>query len=126
MQRVVSRRTALGGVAALVGLGAGLSLVGCTPTKPQTVPSDEGVTPAATVQAVDNAFTPAVVTIKPGEAVRWEFSGAVEHDVVAGDGSFVSDLQRSGSYTHVFDTEGQYLYDCSIHPEMTGVVHVVK
>ena len=52
------------------------------------------------------------------------FSGVMEHDVVAEDGSFVSELQPSGQYVHVFEQAGDYPYDCSVHPEMTGVVTV--
>ncbi len=62
--------------------------------------------------------------MKPGQAVRWVFSGVMEHDVVAEDGSFVSELQTSGEYVHVFEKAGDYPYDCSVHPEMTGVVSV--
>ena len=48
----------------------------------------------------------------------------MEHDVVAEDGSFVSELQASGEYLHVFEKAGDYPYDCSVHPEMTVVVSV--
>ena len=77
-----------------------------------------------TVAVIDNTFEPANVEVKPGQAVRWVFSGVMEHDVVAEDGSFVSELQASGEYVHVFAKAGDYPYDCSVHPEMTGVVTV--
>ena len=77
-----------------------------------------------TVAVIDNKFEPAKVEVKPGQAVRWVFSGVMEHDVVAEDGSFVSELQASGEYVHVFAKAGDYPYDCSVHPEMTGVVTV--
>lgn len=106
-------------VALLVGLSA------CAGTaKPQLVPSDTGVEPAVTVTVVDNRYEPSAVEIKVGQAVRWVFQGAMEHDVVAADGSFVSELVTSGEYTHVFEAAGEYLYDCSIHPEMVGRVTV--
>lgn len=92
--------------------------------KPQTVPSDAGASPVVTVHVIDNRYEPAQVEIGPGEAVRWVFEGTMEHDVVAEDASFVSDLMMQGEYVHVFDAAGEYPYDCSVHPEMTGVVTV--
>ena len=107
-------------VAALAGV-----LAACAPQKkPATVPSAAGVQADVTVAVIDNKFEPANVEVKPGQAVRWVFSGVMEHDVVAEDGSFVSELQASGEYLHVFEKAGDYPYDCSVHPEMTGVVSV--
>ena len=107
-------------VAAMAGV-----LAACAPQKkPATVPSAAGVQADVTVAVIDNKFEPANVEVKPGQAVRWVFSGVMEHDVVAEDGSFVSELQASGEYVHVFEKVGDYHYDCSVHPEMTGVVTV--
>ncbi len=107
-------------VAALAGV-----LAACAPQKkPATVLSAAGVQADVTVAVIDNKFEPANVEVKPGQAVRWVFSGVMEHDVVAEDGSFVSELQTSGEYVHVFEKAGDYPYDCSVHPEMTGVVSV--
>lgn len=122
----LSRRRLLGGLAGLAGIVGVGALAGCAATKPDVVPSDDEVKAAVTVRAFDNAYEPKQVTIAPGQAVRWVFEGPAEHDVVAGDGSFVSELMREGSYTHLFEEEGDFLYDCSIHPEMTGVIRVTS
>ncbi|MBO1900686.1 cupredoxin domain-containing protein [Leucobacter weissii] len=112
---------------AWAGLGA-LALLagatGCAPAKPDPVPSDTGADPVVTIQVIDNRFEPSTVEIEAGQAVRWVFGGQADHDVVAEDGSFVSELMRSGEYVHVFDDPGEWAYDCSIHPEMTGTVVV--
>ena len=103
------------------------ALAACAPqgSKPALVPSDEGVAPAVVVRAVDNTYEPREVSIKSGQAVQWVFKGTSgNHDVVALDGSFVSELVYEGTYTHVFDETGVFDYKCSIHPEMTGVVKV--
>lgn len=93
--------------------------------KPELVPSDDGATPAVTVRVIDNAYEPQEVTVEPGQAVQWVFEGrSAKHDVVAEDGSFVSDLVYEGTYTHVFEEAGDFPYDCSIHPEMRGLVTV--
>lgn len=111
----------------VLGLGAAALLAGCArPGKPELVPSDDKVEATVTVRAIDNEYVPETVEIAPGQAVRWVFEGTMQHDVVAEDGSFVSELVTSGSYTHVFDEAGEFAYDCSIHPEMTGVVSVVQ
>ena len=102
-----------------------VSLTGCTaPRKPELVPSAQGVTPVVTVYVYDNAYEPMQVEIEVGQAVRWEFVGPGEHDVVAANGSFVSELLKVGDYVHVFNEPGEFAYDCSIHPEMRGMVTV--
>lgn len=127
MTQNVSRRRLLSGAAGVFGAGAAALLVGCgSMGKPEPVPSDDDVKAYATITVSDNRFEPAEVEIAPGQAVRWVFVGLNEHDVVADDRSFVSELMVEGSYTHQFSEEGEYVYLCSIHPEMQGVVRVVS
>lgn len=102
-----------------------LACTGCGGGKPALVPSARDVEPAVTIFVVDNRFEPAEVEIERGQAVRWVFNGRDQHDVVADDGSFVSELMTEGEYLHVFAETGKFDYDCSIHPEMRGVVKVV-
>jgi len=111
-------------VASLAVLALGAVTACSAQVKPDVVPSAEGVDAAVVVTVIDNRYEPALVEIEVGDAVRWEFRGTMEHDVVAADGSFVSDLTTKGSYSHVFDTAGEFAYDCSVHPEMTGIVRV--
>lgn len=133
---LVQRREGLAGRAssraftfvAAVALAAGLlGVAGCT-TPAEPVPSDDNATNiGAVVQVIDNKYVPAEVTIKPGQAVRWEFIGREKHDVVSGDRSFVSELMPGGNtYTHIFEAAGEFGYTCSIHPEMVGLVTVEK
>lgn len=124
MRKELSRRGVIGGIAGVFGIAAVASLTGCGGGKPEAVPSDDDAEAAVTVRAFDNAYDPPEVEIAPGQAVRWEFDGPAEHDVVAADGSFVSELMTGGSYTHRFAEAGDFPYDCSVHPEMTGVVRV--
>ena len=125
VQHRLSRRALVGAVSGLVGLGAVLALSGCAASKPEIVRSDDSADAVVTVRVYDNVYDPAEVEIQQGEAVRWVFEGPADHDVVAEDESFVSDLVTEGSYTHVFTETGSFSYDCSIHPEMRGVVKVV-
>ena len=120
---MLTRRSFVAGFAGVAGLGAVAALTGCT-TAPEPTPSADGVEADIVVKAIDNAYEPAEVTVKRGQAIRWDFLGTQEHDVVAEDGSFVSELVTEGSFTHVFDEAGEFPYLCSIHPEMTGLVTV--
>lgn len=109
----------------LAGIGAVGLLVGCASQPPTLVPSDDDAKDVAvTVTVSDNKFEPAEVTVKPGQAVRWEFVGPAKHDVVSDDRSFVSELFVEGDYTHIFTEAGEFSYLCSTHPEMRGVVTV--
>lgn len=117
------RRISAAALAAAV-LASLVGLAGCSQGKPDVVPSDDDAKPTVTVRVTDNQYDPKTVEIDAGEAVQWVFEGNDSHDVVAGDASFVSELSSSGAYTHVFDRAGEYAYDCSVHPEMTGVVRV--
>ncbi|MBP6684507.1 MAG: cupredoxin domain-containing protein [Leucobacter sp.] len=117
---LVARLAAAVGVAVLA-----FGLAACSAEKPPVVPSDDGAKVSVTVRVIDNKFEPSDITIQQGQAVNWVFEGASsEHDVVAKDGSFVSELMMEGSYTHVFDEPGAFDYLCSIHPEMRGLVTV--
>lgn len=117
---LAARLAAVLGVAALA-----FGLAACSAEKPPVVPSDDGAKVSVTVRVIDNRFEPSDITVEQGQAVNWVFEGASsEHDVVAKDGSFVSELMMEGSYTHVFEDAGEFDYLCSIHPEMRGSVTV--
>jgi len=68
-------------------------------------------------------FSPAQVTIAPGDSVSWRNSDFVAHDV-RGPGFASPAIARSGVFTQRFDTPGTYAYVCSLHPFMTGMITV--
>jgi plastocyanin len=60
-----------------------------------------------------------------GETVAWVNEDAPQHDVVANDGSFKSDLLDKGqTFTFTFTKAGTFPFYCSIHPQMKGTVTV--
>lgn len=73
------------------------------------------------------AFTPKEITIKPGTTVVWTNQDQTPHTISAKDGSFLSTGMDTGdTYTHTFTREGDVAYFCTVHPFMTGIVHVRK
>lgn len=89
-----------------------------------------------TVNVTSNVFTPALVTVKVGDTVKWVWGGG-SHNVVSGanclpDGTppkFTSGALTSDTtftYSHVFDTAGSFDYFCDAHCTvgMTGKVVV--
>jgi plastocyanin len=71
------------------------------------------------------AFTPREITVKPGTTVVWTNRDQTPHTISAKDGAFVSAGMDTGdTYTHTFTREGDASYFCTVHPFMTGIVHV--
>ena len=77
------------------------------------------------VEVTDLEYKPEDVRIKVGQTVVWRFDDdGVAHDVAFDD--FESDILKSGTYQHRFDEAGEFDYECTIHPSMTGTVEVVE
>lgn len=131
---------ACGLVLVVAGCGGGGSSYSSPPS------SNTGDTPANpsqhTVQVGPGmAFSPATLTIKPGDTVTWTWNEG-GHSVTSGtdgvaDGSFCSPsdarcsdgtLSSAGAtYSHTFTTAGSFPYFCAAHFSigMTGVINVV-
>lgn len=62
-------------------------------------------------------FEPAAIRIDPDTTVTWRWSGNGIHDVVAEDGSFVSDLSgdADATFTYTFRKGGVEKYVCEAH-----------
>lgn len=77
-------------------------------------------------------FSPATVTVAPGEAVIWSFQElhSSTSDAITGPEVWDSGLSSSGTFSHTFQTAGTYPYHCTLHSFpggtlMNGVVNVV-
>jgi plastocyanin len=102
---------------------ASVTAGGVTKTATTTVTAQ--VAPAnAGVVAPGLAFQPATGNVQAGGTVTWTFA-SIAHDVTfnAGEPADVPALQN-GSASRTFPNHGDFSYRCSIHPLMTGVVHV--
>lgn len=90
-----------------------------------TEATEETLVSNRTVIIERGLFTPETLVIKKGEAVTFENNDAVMHTATALDGSFITqNLDEDTSETIVFDTPGQYEYQCKFHPEMRGKIIV--
>ena len=121
-----------------------LLLAGCRSgvSSPQAMPGHEhpppesgtgarAVTPPPPVAGVvevairNFAYTPATVSIKVGESVRWTNYDAAPHDAVALTGSWKTPLLKvNESATQTYKAPGSYPYYCTVHPAMRGTVEV--
>ena len=80
----------------------------------------------------DLTFSPATVTVSPGETVTWQFQAlhTTTSDSQSGPETWDSGVLTSGqSFSHTFSTPGSYPYYCAIHSVpggtmMNGVVMV--
>jgi plastocyanin len=79
-----------------------------------------------TVTISDYTFSPATVTVHPGDTVRWSNQDDAPHTATARDGkSFdTGTIDPGASASVTFHAPGQYAYRCAIHPDMLGEVDV--
>ena len=73
------------------------------------------------------------ITVFPGDSITWTNADTAFHTVTSvtqsgeEDDLFDSGFFTAGkSYTRQFDDYGDFYYYCSLHPWMSGIVHVVS
>lgn len=89
------------------------------------------------ISVADYAFAPESVTVTAGKTVEWSNSGPSSHTVTSNSGAWNSMTLAApsgmdpyggptggGTFVMTFSTPGTYVYHCSIHAGMTGVVVV--
>jgi len=77
------------------------------------------------VKISDLAFSPAEITIRPGDTIEWVNGDFIDHTATANDGAWDVAIAASQSARQQFDHAGTSKYFCRVHPDMTGTVHVV-
>jgi plastocyanin len=80
----------------------------------------------ATVYMRDNYFDAASVTISAGGKVLWIYAGGNPHNGIFrnGVGPENCPLAGVGFCLREFPSAGSFVYDCTLHGGMTGVVNV--
>jgi plastocyanin len=83
--------------------------------------------PTVDVNIAKFAYGPKEMTIAPGTKIVWTNHDETPHTVTSNDKSFASKgLDTDDTFEHTFTSEGDFGYICTVHPFMTGVVHVRK
>jgi len=81
-------------------------------------------------EETNECFIPYMITVNPGDEVVWSNDDFAAHTVTSGvvptaDGLFDSGIFMAGTtFSHTFDTLGNYDYFCMVHPWMIGQVLV--
>ena len=89
--------------------------------------SAAGAADAPSIVIEKFAFTPKEITVSPGTTVSWINHDETPHTVSTPDKSFMSKaMDTNDHYEYTFTSEGDFSYFCTLHPFMTGVVHVRK
>jgi plastocyanin len=108
--------------------GALFALVACVVLGPSA--ASLAADGATTIDISKFAFGPKEITIAPGSKVRWINHDEVPHTVasVQGQEKVIASkgLDTDDRFELAFPKEGDYAYYCTVHPFMTGVVHVHK
>ena len=99
-----------------------LALVGAKSKKTDSA-KDSDTDHAVTIKS--GKFSPATITIQPGETVTWTNGDDRQHKIVADDKSFSSDdLNHGETFQHKFEKPGKYKYSCAYHPREKGTIEV--
>ena len=82
-------------------------------------------------EEANQCFIPYVVTVNVGGEVTWKNDDSAAHTVTAGSaadgpsGVFDSSLFMAGTtFSHTFESSGEYPYFCMVHPWMAGIIIV--
>jgi plastocyanin len=81
------------------------------------------VTHTVVIEAL--TFTPAVLTVKPGDSVEWVNKDPFPHTATSQPGAFASKVIAAGqSWKHTMTAKGEFSYVCTLHPTMKGTLLV--
>jgi plastocyanin len=72
------------------------------------------------------AFAPANIVVDVGTTVTWTNLDGVDHTVTSDDDDLLDseNLGEDDTFSHTFDTPGEYNYHCKPHSNMHGLVTV--
>ncbi len=91
-------------------------------------PDDEAPATGVTeVSIEDFAFAPANIVIDAGTTVTWTNYDNVGHTVTSDSGDELDSglFGEDDTFSHTFETPGEYRYYCEPHPNMKGLVTVL-
>ena len=108
--------------------GAVLALAVCTAfVMPAVLVAAAAPPSTVDINIAKFAYGPKEITVAPGTKIVWTNHDQAPHTVTGNDTSFASKgLDTDDKFEHTFTSEGDFNYICTVHPYMTGVVHVRK
>lgn len=109
-----------GGVYEFPGADSPVQIDGQTVVQPFNVQLQETVEAENLVEMRDNQFVPETLEIDVGDTVVWQNMDGYLH-TVTGFG-VDRNVQSGDTFSHTFDQQGTYDYECIIHPGMSGTV----
>ena len=74
-------------------------------------------------------FSPATVSVQPGDTVTWTWAESRSHNITADAGqadTFASPNKSSGTWARTFNIVGRFTYRCTLHGGMNGAVVVAQ
>ena len=79
------------------------------------------------ISIMDYSFNPGELTINVGDTVIWTNKDFVKHTVTSDSGDELGSelLSKDKSYSHTFNSKGEFGYHCTPHSYMKGKI-VVK
>ena len=79
------------------------------------------------ISIMDYSFNPGELTINVGDTVIWTNKDSVKHTVTSDSGDELGSelLLKDKSYSHTFNSKGEFGYHCTPHSYMKGKI-VVK
>jgi plastocyanin len=112
-------------------LGALVLLAGCgggsKKSSTSSTTSSGGGGGGTTVSMKNIQFSPKSLTVKVGQTVTWTNDDSVDHNVIAGDGTFKSgNFGHGATFKWKATKAGTFKYTCTIHPGMDGTLTVTK
>jgi plastocyanin len=74
------------------------------------------------------SFSPASVSLRVGQQVRWHNADTVVHTATQDGGGFDTGLIRPGATSApvTVTTPGTLAYHCEVHPDMVGALSVAE
>ena len=100
-------------------------LVSCSsgnraPANQSAAPAKEPQTYVVAIHGLK--FDPAVLTVKPGDTVRWENQDIVAHNAVSTETKeFDTGTMAVGTFSkYEASNKGTFFYSCTLHPNMRG------
>ena len=98
------------------------------PVQPTPPSAPELATCPSTIAIRDFAFEPANCRVAPGTTLTFTNYDSAQHNAVSMDGATASfetpTLDENESAPVTFTATGQYSYECTFHPDMTGTITV--